>query len=88
MAKVLQKFSKILYPLWILSQLKSTVSSQLFLDFCKNYVLEQNWLKNQTSLISKRFLGFVHLFEWIPFKLEKFPKYMIIVLYIHFNLKR
>ena len=65
-----------------------TVTSKFCLDFCENWVLTQNWLKNQTSLISKRFLGFVHLFYWSPYKLENFPKYMGIGLYIHFKLKR
>ena len=36
MVKVSRKNSKILYPLWILSQLKRTVSGQLCLDFCKH----------------------------------------------------
>ena len=44
-----------LYPLWSLSQLGSTVSVQLCLDFRKNSVLEQNWLKNQTSSFSNKY---------------------------------
>ena len=58
------------------TQLGSTVSVQLCLDFSKNSVLEQNSLKNQTSPFSKRFMGFVHLLEWTPIKLGKFPKSM------------
>ena len=62
MVKVLWKNSKILYPLWIFSQLKSTVSGQCCLDFCENCILTQIWLKNQNSRISKRFMCFIHLF--------------------------
>ena len=55
---------QILYPLWSLSQLKTTVSMKNCLDFCEISVSKQIWLKNQYSLFSKRFMGFVHLFEW------------------------
>ena len=46
------------------------------LDFSKNSVLEENWLKNQTSSFFKRFIGFVNIIEWIPIKIGKIPKYM------------
>ena len=52
----------------------------IFTGFQQKLSSEQNLLKNQTSLFSKRFLGFVHLLEWIPIKLVKFPKYKIFYL--------
>jgi hypothetical protein len=48
-----------------------------FTEFQQKLSSEQNWLKNETSPFSKRFLGFVHILERIPNKNLKFQKYMI-----------
>ena len=61
-----------LYPLLSLSNMRSCVSVQNCLDFQKISVSRQIWLKIQTTLFSKQFLGFVHLFDWILINLSKF----------------
>ena len=43
-----------------------------FTGFQQKLSSKQNWLKNQTSLFSKQFLGFFHLLKWIQIKLLNF----------------
>ena len=45
MVKDSRKNSKILYPIWILSQLKSTMAGQLCLDFCKKLCFDTKLAK-------------------------------------------
>ena len=67
---------------------KTSVSVQICLDSREISVSKQIRLKNQSSPFSKRFLGFVHIFEWILIQPYKFIKFMILFLYRHFKLKR
>ena len=76
--KILNPNSKFLYPLFSLPLPRIRVSVQNFLDFRKISVSRQIWLKIQTPLFLKQFLGFVHHFEWIVINLFKFQDSMII----------
>ena len=68
--------SKIWHPLFSLSQPSNWVSVLNCLVFQKISISKQIWLKTQTPLFWKWFLGFVHLFEWMLIKISKFPKSM------------
>ena len=59
---------------------QSNIFSSNLLDSHEISVSKQIWLKKQSSLFSKQFLGFLHLFKWILIKLFKFPKSMRIFL--------
>jgi hypothetical protein len=76
----LKSKNQIFIPLMeFIATYKHCVSSNLP-RFSQKSVFEQIWWKNQSSPISKQFMGFVHIFKWIPIQLYKFPKYMRIVL--------